>query len=272
MANNKNELVAKSNKLIEASYRLDLVEQRIILFAITEARKTGKGLNATDFVTIAAKDYAEHFGADEKSAYAQLKKAAETLFSRHVVIRDIHPETGQERVTKVRWLSAASYIDGAGAIQLQFAGAMVPYITRLEAEFTRYKLEKIAGMSSAYAIRLYELLIQWGSIGQREIELEWLKKTLMADKDYPRLFDFKKRVIDVALAQINQYSDLNASYSQRKTGRTVTHFTFTFSPKEEAKRDRPKKKAEPAKGSREYVEKHANPGETWEEAERRLRG
>ncbi len=273
MANNKNELVAKSNKLIEASYRLDLVEQRIILFAITEARKTGKGLNAVDFVTITAKDYAVHFGADEKSAYAQLKKAAETLFSRHVVIRDIHPESGRERVTKVRWLSAASYIDGAGAIQLQFAGAMVPYITRLEAEFTRYKLEKIAGMSSAYAIRLYELLIQWENIGQREIELEWLKKTLMVDKDYPRLFDFKKRVIDVALAQINEHSDLSASYTQRKIGRTVTHFIFTFSPKQDSKpkETKARKPKEPPVGSREYIQKHALPGESWEQAERRLR-
>ena len=112
---------------------------------------------------------------------------------------------------------------------------MVPYITRLEAEFTRYKLEKVARMSSAYAIRLYELLMQWGSVGQREIELEWLKKALMVDKEYDRLDNFKKRVIDVALAQINEFSDLTASYSQRKTGRNVTHLIFSFHTKEEAK-------------------------------------
>jgi hypothetical protein len=130
-------------------------------------------------------------------------------------------------------LSAASYIDGAGVIQLRFATDMVPYITRLEAEFTRYKLEKVAKMSSAYAIRLYELLMQWGSVGRREIELEWLRKTLMVDQDYKALCDFKKRVIDVAVTQINEHSDLTASYDQRKTGRNVTHLIFTFAPKEE---------------------------------------
>jgi hypothetical protein len=108
---------------------------------------------------------------------------------------------------------------------------MVPYITRLEKEFTRYRLEIVASMSSPYAIRLYELLIQWGSIGQREIEVEWLKKALMVDRDYPRMYDFKKRVIDVALAQVNERSDLDASYTQRKTGRNVTHLIFEFSPK-----------------------------------------
>ncbi|MFZ4702665.1 MAG: replication initiation protein, partial [Candidatus Methylumidiphilus sp.] len=91
-------------------------------------------------------------------------------------------------------------------------------------------------------------LMQWGSVGQREIELDWLKKTLMVDKDYPRMFDFKKWVIDVALTQINEFSDLTASYTQRKTGRNVTHLTFTFRPKEEPK---PKKaKSSPAQSSK----------------------
>ncbi len=174
---------------------------------------------------------------------------------------------------KGRWVSAASYIDGAGAIQLQFSGVVVPYITKLEAEFTSYRLEKIANMSSAYGIRLYELLMQWGSVGRREIELEWLRKALMVESEYKAIKDFKKWVIDVALSQINEHSDLTVSYDQRKTGRNVTHLIFTFSPKEEpkSKKAKPKKRTEPLPCSREYIEKHALPGETWEQAERRLR-
>jgi len=229
---NKNELVVKSNRLVEASYRLTLAEQRIILFAIAEARRTQNGLSADDFVDIQAADYAEMFDVPVKQAYEQIKEAGKTLFRRYVVLHDTHPESGKPRDTEVRWLSAASYIDGAGTIQLQFANAMVPFITRLEAQFTRYKLEKVAHMSSAYAIRLYELLMQWGSVGKREIELEWLKKALTVDENYGRLGNFKKWVVDVAVAQINAHSDLTASYAQRKTGRNVTHLTFTFAPKE----------------------------------------
>jgi plasmid replication initiation protein len=273
---NKNGLVVKSNRLVEASYRLDLIEQRIILASIVMARESQMGLG-DGFVTLEAKWFAQMFGMEEGSVYGQLKAAVDKLFNRFIVVRDIYPESGKERFSKVRWISRASYIDGAGKIQIRFAQDMVPYITRLEAEFTRYKLEKVARMSSAYAIRLYELLMQWGSIGQREIELEWLKKALMVDKDYPRLFDFKKWVIDVALSQINEYSDLNASYSQRKTGRNVTHLIFTFSPKEEPKpkkartrKAKTRKPAQPPAGSREYIEKHALPGESWEQAARRL--
>jgi hypothetical protein len=231
---NKSELVVKSNRLVEASYRLTLAEQRIILFAIVEARRTQKGLNADNFVEILAADYAAMFDVPLKQAYEQIKEAALTLFNRQVVLYGICPKTGKPEVIKVRWVSAASYVDGAGTIKLRFAPDMVPFITHLEAQFTRYKLEKVANMSSAYAIRLYELLMQWGSVGKREIELEWLKKTLMVDESYGRLGNFKKWVIDVAVAQINEHSDLTASYTQRKTGRNVTHLTFTFAPKEDA--------------------------------------
>jgi plasmid replication initiation protein len=230
----KNDLVVKSNRLIEASYRLTLAEQRIILFAITEARRTQKGLNADDFADIQAADYAATFHVPMKQAYEQIKEAALALYERGFVLYDTDPATGKPRTIKGRWVSAASYIDGAGTIQLRFAPDIVPFINHLEAEFTRYKLEKVADMSSAYAIRLYELLMQWGSAGRRDVELEWLKKTLMLDKTYERLDNLKKRVIDVALSQINEHSDLTARYTQRKTGRTVTHLIFTFAPKETA--------------------------------------
>ena len=235
----KKNLVVKSNQLVEASYRLTLAEQRLILFAIVEARRTQSGLSADKFATIRATDYAAMYGVQLNKAYEQIKEASETLFQRYVVFHDTHPESGKPRKSKVRWLSTASYIDGAGTIQIRFATDMVAHITQLEREFTRYSLQVIANMTSAYAIRLYELLMQWGSVGERQIELAWLKKTLMLEKDYPRLFDFKRRVLDVAVSQINEHSDLTVSYTQRKSGRLVTHLIFIFAPKDAPLTERP---------------------------------
>jgi len=76
----KNELVVKSNRLVEASYRMTLVEQQIILFAICRAREEQRGLSPEDPVTIAAKDFARMFGTEEGSVYGQLKSAM-NLFS-----------------------------------------------------------------------------------------------------------------------------------------------------------------------------------------------
>jgi plasmid replication initiation protein len=209
--------------------------------AIVEARETQTGLSEATLLEIRASDFAKTFDVPEKQAYEQMKEASQALFRRYVGLCGIHPKSGKESATRVRWVSRVTYVDGAGLIQLRFSHDMVPYITRLETEFTIYRLERIAKMTSIYAIRIYELLIQWGSIGKREIELAWLRKILGLEGQYPSIKDFKKYVIDIGLSQINEFSDLTASYTQRKTGRVVTHLIFTFSqkptPKEESKQE-----------------------------------
>jgi plasmid replication initiation protein len=262
----KNERVVKSNRLVEASYRLTLVEQQIVLFAICRAREEQRGLVADFPVTIAAKDFAAMFGTEEGSVYGQLKEAMNTLFDRYVFLYDIHPESGKKEVTKTRWISTASYIDGAGAIKLIFAPLIIPYITRLESEFTAYRLEKIGKLSSVHAVRLYELLVQYLSLGKRELEIEWLKDSLQVADGYPRIETFKRKVIDVSVKQINAHTDITTSYTQRKTGRNVTHLNFKIDAKEAA----PKAVKRPSL-TRAYVEKHALPGESWEVARERLR-
>jgi len=262
----KSELVVKSNDLIEASYYLDLMEQRILIMAIVDARESKKVLNE-GFITIEAKRFSQLFGINEKVVYSQLKEAMNTLFNRSVIIKDIHAESGKQRVNKTRWVSTASYIDGVGAIQLRFATDIIPFITRLGecGNFTAYKLEQIGGMTSIYAIRLYEILIQYLTIGKRNIDLMWLRETLQITPDeYPRLFDLKKRIIDVAVNQINLHSDINTTYTQLKKGKIVTNLIFEITQKEK-KATKTKVKVDD-----DFINKNALPGESWSAAQKRL--
>jgi len=277
---NKNELVVKANRLVEASYRLTLAEQRLILMAITEARRTQKGIQVgirpliagiplliteADELEIKAIDFAKTFNLPSNQAYEQIQDASKNLMQRQVTLHGTDPKTGLPDELVTHWVSSVRYVEGAGTLYLRFAHEIVPYITRLEAEFTSYKLEQIAKMTSVYSIRLYELLLQWGCVGQREIEMAWLREIMLIEQhQYKAIKDFKRYVIDIALAQINEHSDLMVGYTQRKTGRNVSHLMFTFAPKKQAK-----KKQELA---RECIEKHALPGETWGQAEKRLQG
>ena len=55
------ELIVKDNALMNASYNLALVEQRLILLAIIEARESGRGINANDPLTVHAESYINQF-------------------------------------------------------------------------------------------------------------------------------------------------------------------------------------------------------------------
>ena len=56
------------------------------------------------------------------------------------------------------------------------------------------------------------------------------------DSEYQRMHDLKKRVLEPALEQINEHTDITASYEQHKKGRVITGFSFKF--KEEAQTSR----------------------------------
>lgn len=226
----KKDLVVKSNRIIEASYRLTLNEQRIILFSICKAREDQKGLFPDLPVTITAEAFCKQFtSVNQQNAYAQLKEAMDALYERSVTYYDLDPDTGKEKVNKTRWITRASYIDGAGHVQIIFTPDVIAHITRLEEEFTSYQLEKVGKMTSAYAIRLYELLAQYKSIGKREIELEWFKNALqIKPNEYKLTADFKKKVIDASISQINKHSDLKITYEIKKTGRAISAFIFNI--------------------------------------------
>ncbi len=231
----KKELVVKDNVLIEASYNLDLVEQRLILLAIIEARESGKGINAHDPLSIHAESYINQFGVHRNGAYQALKNASKDLFVRQFSYQEKRAK-GLANVTS-RWVSEIAYIDDAACVELIFAPAIIPLITRLEEHFTSYELEQVARLTSGYAIRLYELLIAWRSTGKTPtIKYEDLRKQLgVLDHEYKVKADFKKRVLDSSLKQINEHTDITVKHEQHKTGREITGFSFTFKQKPQPK-------------------------------------
>lgn len=230
----KSELIVKSNRLIEASYRLTLNEQRIILYAISRCREEQKGLFPDQPIVITADAFANQFPPAKKGhVYQQLKEAMDALYDRSVTIYETDEDTGLPQVSKTRWISKASYIDGAGRIKIVFTADVIKYITRLEKEFTSYQLEKVGNMTSAYAVRVYELLAQNREIGSRTLNLKDLRETLqIGPEEYKLTADFIKRVLDVAVEQINEHGDLVVKYEPRKTGRAITDFAFKIKNKD----------------------------------------
>lgn len=227
----KHNIVVKDNALINASYNLDLTEQRLILLAIVEARQSGKGINANDPLVVHADNYANQFNVHKNTAYATLKSACHALFLRQFSYQQGSADNIE--YVKSRWVSEIRYIENEGIVKLIFAPAVVPLITRLEKHFTKYELEQISNLSSAYAIRLYELLVSWRSTGETPFyELNDFRKILgVKETDYPIISDLKKRVLDISIKQLNEHTDIIVQYEQHKKGRSISGFTFTFKQK-----------------------------------------
>ena len=231
----KTDLVVKSNRLNSAIQNLTLPELRIVQLAIVDARETGKGLSTDTPLRIDAMRYAEAFETTRQNAYNRMKEAEETLFNRRFTFLDSEGKT-----VKSRWIQRVRYLDDEGAIELAFTLDVVKGITRLDGAeqfFTQYLLNQTANLNSVYSVRLYELLIQWKAAGKTPVfELSLFRGQIgLNDGEYKAMCDFKKRVLDLAVNEINEKTDLTVSYTQEKKGRVIHGFKFTVKQKAKPK-------------------------------------
>lgn len=228
-------IVKKDNALTNASYTLTLAEQRMILLAVAVANGSAADLKS---MRIPAALYAERFGVTRQAAYMALHEAAGQLFERRFSYQRL-TDKGNLAQVHSRWVQSIAYVEAEAEVRVRFSDDVVPLLSELERRFTHYALEQISGLRSVYAVRLYELLIAWRSTGSTPVfpVAEFRQKLGIEPGEYPRMTDFKRRVLDAAVPQINAHTDINASYEQHKRGRSIAGFSFTFTMKTPPVRD-----------------------------------
>ena len=219
----KNDLVVKSNQVIEASYTLTTIEQRLILSAIAQIPK-GEPVTDEVIYTVSVADL-QKFGANETTAYRDLKESVSRLFDRSIDLRS------SDRTSRTRWVQKIDFMDSRGVIGIRFSKDILPFLSNLSTEFTKYLASDLIGVTSTYAIRLYELLVQYQSIGKREISVVDLRWMFELQNKYPVWADLKRWVIDQAVKEINEFSPLSVTYETKKTGRKITSINLRFKQK-----------------------------------------
>ena len=202
-------LVVKDNTLIQKSkFHLTATEQKLVCYVISLIKPTDKAL---DKYTININDFAQLCGISPKNVYAEFRKMIDDLDNKSVWL------TMGDKTFKFRWFSEAEYIEKQGKVRLMLNSNMKQYLIDLSHSFTQYELYNILALKSKYSIRLYELFKSYSYQHTKDFEIEELKEILGAD-NYKVYKDFKRRVLDKAIEEINIYSDLNVEYITKAEG------------------------------------------------------
>ena len=225
LADKKQQVIRKSNDLIEARYRLSIAEQRLVLLLAAEI-----GPDDDDFKDYELKvnDFTKMFKLEgDKSIYEKVEQAADNLLGKVITLQE-----GKD-VEKTVWLSYVKYSKGSGTVKIRFDKSLKPYLLQLQGHFTQYNLKHVVGFKSQYSIRLYELLkmevykARNGKIA-KTFELKQLRDFLgIGKKEYPVFDNLKRRVIQPAVKEISTQTDLNILEVEHiRTGRKITSLTF----------------------------------------------
>ena len=214
-------VVVKSNYLIEASYRLSLQEQRLILLMVSQIKPEDKGFH---IYRIAVKDFNRIVGIKGEGSYQRTKELTKKLLERSMQI------TKDNSILQITWLSSAEYFEGKGYVELSFDPKLKPYLLQLKEFFTRYRLQHVIRLKSSYSIKLYELLKQYENIGKRSFSLDELRKKLgLKENEYPLYANFKQKILSHVQTELSNNTDLSITLWERKAGRKVIGIVFLIS-------------------------------------------
>lgn len=211
--------ITKHNKLINASYQLNLVEQKLLLLAI---HKIDPRKPFNQEIHLHASEFGAFWGIHEKKSYQTLLKATKGLFSRQVNL-------GDEKVgAAIRWVEKIFYHKDKGFVTLKFTESITPYLSKLHAHFTTYSLKAIAEVDSIYAIRLYEFLMQYKSKGIYIVNIADLRYMLDLNEKYPIFRDFKNVIIKRAVNELEKKTNLSIDWEIKKQNGKPHTLVFRF--------------------------------------------
>lgn len=216
--------VYQSNRLVEAAQTLTLNEKRLII-AAAALHDSRRPQPKQGTITLYADDFASVFGIESKGhIYEVLEDAVRRLGNRW--IKTIYTRNGKPAERNVRWVWMVEYRKGEGAVMLGFSPGVVPYLTMLHTEFTKYKLKQVGKLGSFYSLRLYELCCQFKKTGKRIVTMERFRQMLDLGDKYKRLDNLRRRILTPAIKEINRHTDLNVRVELTRKGRKITGFSF----------------------------------------------
>jgi plasmid replication initiation protein len=223
--------VAKSNNLIDASYKLNVQAQKLVLACLGKIDSRPDAAPQKE-VTLTASEFSELMGIDIKNAHRELYKAADALFKSSIVLHE-----GDDEI-ELYWIQEkAKKLKGEGAVRIVWSDRILRYICQLKSRFTTYKLRNIASLQSGHSIRLYELLMKFNATGERVIYLDDFKSALGISDKYPEFKVLNRDVIKPAIEELNQRSDLVIKFDTIKKGRTIVALVFEFKQNSQLKMD-----------------------------------
>jgi len=224
----------QSNKLIEASYKMSVPAKRVMLMLLGQIHPGQQDISKK--VRIEASDYSSKTGIALHQSYADIKNGCDELMQTIITTKDLKRRTTSKCVV-IDWME---YHDNEGWLEARFTPWIEPYLKTLaKIGYTKIKINEAVRFKRFYSIRLYELLMQWSSTGDRYITLGDLRRIFQIEKSkYVKFADFRKWVLEPSVKEINAKTSLNASWLPVKTGRKITSITFHFNKSENTNPDR----------------------------------
>lgn len=216
--------IRQHNALTNARYEYTELQLDLLFFVVSKLRKEQK--NTTYELNI--RELSELTGKKYNASY--LHKATADMGSR---VFEVLTEKSYEQL----WMfQRVKYLLGQGIIEIKLTEDILPYLFDLKDNFTSYELASALRLTSKYAKRIYQYCSQWKDLGEtKKYDLQDFRRMLglideKGNEKMKQIKELREKVLDVAVKQINEHTELHISYTLEKRVRTFKNIVFTVKP------------------------------------------
>jgi len=214
---NDNSVIAMKNNIITTIANLSVTQSRLFQYILAHY-DSRDGKNYTYETTV--KELKEFFGVDYQATWTVVKAAMKQLGSMPLEWREGNAQHFDN------WFTGVTYFAGSGKMQFRINKDAEPFFLKLKSFFTCYRLGATKKFTKAASFKLYLNLSQWANMTKWDVDLDELKYRLGVVEKYPAYKDFRRWILDPAVEEINEHSDLLVDYIPTKENRWVVGLLF----------------------------------------------
>ena len=217
------DLLMQSKQLVHTSYEVTAIQNRIFYYCLLTAQKEKNGELSC---TVKLEDIKKLIPNKNQRTLANIKKTIQIL--KQTSLEFEKREDGDTIECDYNLIAGSEYNVNKETFKIKLADRLYRHLI----DYTVYaplNLEILTKFKSFYAQRLYELLRLWSRTDTpiiKSFKIEQLRFVLGVENKYPAYKNFKQRVLNQAVKEINQVGNMKVDIEEVKSGRRVDEIKF----------------------------------------------
>jgi hypothetical protein len=218
----RTKLVAQHNTLVETPTTTTLLEAKIFALMLRCIRKGD--LEAPTAVIPLSELFPSYGGRQHELLEAAMLR----MMSATIRV----PELNEEAVHLVSLCDSMRYDPETKLLVAAFGKAVTPYLINLVGNFTTADVDELLAIKSNSTHTLYWLMRSWQFKSPHTVSVDELRELTMPKKNqYERYSDFRNKVLQPSVAELNELSFDITYIERRQRGKAVTYITFNIGKK-----------------------------------------
>lgn len=225
--------------VFNAQYSLTAKEQKVILYLVSRLDPV-KQLNLHEQV-VPLRELKRMLIDNSKkngSFYEEMQRFSDRIMEKRIEFQTNIEYEGRRLPGRVNWFqSITPVINDKKEVCLEFlfAEKLKPFLLELK-EYTQIDYQETLNLTSGFSIRMFQVfrahrdrMCKYEQYSKLEYSVDELKALLGVGDKYNDWRNFKRRVVEVMMKEINNHTSIDVTYTDIRKGRKIVGLNFSFS-------------------------------------------